>query len=118
MTFAQWLVEAGFELDSPRMWPEDYEALHAEWKKGADPYEYVGSKPRPLEPGQEDKEDLTPKVGSVVRYYDRRKNAHVEARVVKIQPFNAIFGGDNEGMYLELDNTMGVHEDQCKVIFP
>lgn len=54
LTFDQWLVTAGFELNSPTMWPEDYEALQEEWKAGVDPFDYVTAKPKPLEDPEHD----------------------------------------------------------------
>lgn len=109
--FKEWLETAGFELDSPTMWPEDYDALREEWEYGVDPYEYVGSKPRP--PEFEDEIDSGPRVGSIVRYFDPKRRIHVEARVTEIETFPDPSIG---GLYLTLDNAMCVHEDNCKVV--
>lgn len=53
-TFEQWLVTAGFELNSPTMWPEEYDELRDEWSAGVDPYSYVTAKPRPSEDPEHD----------------------------------------------------------------
>lgn len=60
---------------------------------------------------------MRPEVGNVVRYYDRQRQYHVEARVLKVEIFGHVFGCPDDGTYyLTLDNDMGIHENQVKVV--
>ena len=57
------------------------------------------------------------KIGSIVRYYDKKRQTHIEARVEEMQPFNEVFqDSKDDGLYLYLDNDMCVHEDLVKLV--